>query len=97
MSTTTCKIPLGMFYGHMVVLPGEDYSELSDSSSFDHNIFDPSLQVTIDTQCNILSALAEDVQCRYYILYKNGVHPLNTGSFTTCLENIFYSFHVNGI
>lgn len=67
MSTTTCKIPLGMFYGHMVVLPGENYSELSDSSSFDDNIFDPSLQATIDTQCNILSALAEDVQCRYYI------------------------------
>lgn len=66
MSTTTCKIPLGMFYGHMVVLPGENYSELSDPSSFEENIFDPSLQATIDTQCNILSALAEDVQCRYY-------------------------------
>ncbi|EFN66625.1 Baculoviral IAP repeat-containing protein 6 [Camponotus floridanus] len=65
MSTTTCKIPLGVFYGHMVVLPGEDYSELSDSSSFNTSIFDPSLQVTINTQCNILSALAEDVQCRF--------------------------------
>jgi baculoviral IAP repeat-containing protein 6 len=53
-----------MFYGHMVVLPGEDYSELSDISSFDNNISDPSLQLTINTQCNILSALAEDVQCR---------------------------------
>lgn len=68
MSTTTCKIPLGVFYGHMVVLPGEDYSELSDSSSFNTSIFDPSLQVTINTQCNILSALAEDVQCRYCII-----------------------------
>lgn len=67
MSTTTCKIPLGVFYGHMVVLPGEDYSELNDSLSFNANIFDSSLQVTIDTQCNILSALAEDVQCRYVI------------------------------
>jgi len=65
MSTTTCKIPLGMFYGHMVVLPGEDYSEVNDASSFDTDIFDSSLQATIDTQCNILSALAEDVQCRY--------------------------------
>jgi len=64
MSTTTCKIPLGMFYGHMVVLPGEDYSELGDISSFNDNVSDPSLQFTIDTQCNILSALAEDVQCR---------------------------------
>jgi len=68
MSTTTCKIPLGMFYGHMVVLPGEDYSEVNDASSFDTDIFDSSLQATIDTQCNILSALAEDVQCRY--IYK---------------------------
>jgi len=67
MSTTTCKIPLGMFYGHMVVLPGEDYSETNDASSFDADIFDSSLQATIDTQCNILSALAEDVQCRYCI------------------------------
>ncbi|KAL0100417.1 hypothetical protein PUN28_019635 [Cardiocondyla obscurior] len=65
MSTTTCKIPLGMFYGHMVVLPGEDYSEVNDASSFDADIFDSSLQATIDTQCNILSALAEDVQCRF--------------------------------
>lgn len=65
MSTTTCKIPLGMFYGHMVVLPGEDYSEVNDAASFDADIFYSSLQATIDTQCNILSALAEDVQCRY--------------------------------
>lgn len=65
MSTTTCKIPLGMFYGHMVVLPGEDYSEVNDAATFDSDIFDSSLQATIDTQCNILSALAEDVQCRY--------------------------------
>jgi len=69
MSTTTCKIPLGMFYGHMVVLPGEDYSEVNDASSFDTDIFDSSLQATIDTQCNILSALAEDVQCRYIYIY----------------------------
>lgn len=74
MSTTTCKIPLGMFYGHVVILPGEDYSELSDSISFDDNILDPSLQVTIDTQCNILSALMEDVQCRY----KCGIHDNQT-------------------
>lgn len=70
MSTTTCKIPLGMFYGHMVVLPGEDYSEANDASSFDVDIFDSSLQATIDAQCNILSALAEDVQCRYVIEHK---------------------------
>ncbi|KAG7200149.1 hypothetical protein KM043_000587 [Ampulex compressa] len=64
MSTATCKIPLGMFYGHMVVLPGEDYSELTNIP-IPENTFEPSLQATIDTQCNILSALAEDVQCRF--------------------------------
>ncbi|XP_015440195.1 PREDICTED: baculoviral IAP repeat-containing protein 6 [Dufourea novaeangliae] len=63
MSPTMCKIPLGTFYGHMVVLPGEDYAELNTVSGFDN--FDPSIQSTIDTQCNILSALAEDVQCRF--------------------------------
>lgn len=62
MSTTRCKIPLGTFYGHMVVLPGEDYSELS---SFETNTSDSGLQSTIESHCNILSALAEDVQCRF--------------------------------
>lgn len=64
MSTTRCKIPLGMFYGHMVVLPGEDYSELTVSETNVNNISDPVLQSTIESQCTILSALAEDVQCR---------------------------------
>ncbi|XP_016842826.1 baculoviral IAP repeat-containing protein 6 isoform X2 [Nasonia vitripennis] len=65
MSTTRCKIPLGMFYGHMVVLPGEDYSELTASETNINNISDPVLQSTIESQCTILSALAEDVQCRF--------------------------------
>ena len=65
MSTTRCKIPLGMFYGHMVVLPGEDYSEFTASETNVNNISDPVLQSTIESQCTILSALAEDVQCRF--------------------------------
>lgn len=65
MSPIMCKIPLGMFYGHMVILPGEDYAELNNTFPI-FDIFDPSVQATIDTQCNILSALAEDVQCRYF-------------------------------
>ncbi|XP_076164518.1 BIR repeat containing ubiquitin-conjugating enzyme isoform X2 [Ptiloglossa arizonensis] len=64
MSPIMCKIPLGMFYGHMVILPGEDYAELNNTFPI-FDIFDPSVQATIDTQCNILSALAEDVQCRF--------------------------------
>lgn len=65
MSPTICKMPLGKFYGHMVVLPGEDYSELNNASPIFDNTSDPTVRATIDTQCNILSALAEDVQCRY--------------------------------
>ncbi|XP_017883088.1 baculoviral IAP repeat-containing protein 6 isoform X2 [Ceratina calcarata] len=64
MCPTMCRIPLGIFYGHMMVLPGEDYAELdSSSTAFDNT--DPNVQATIDTQCNILSALAKDVQCRF--------------------------------
>ena len=66
MTTTKCKIPLGMFYGHMVVLPGEDYSQLAAADP-NSSTSDPSLQSTIESHCNILSALVEDVQCRYYI------------------------------
>lgn len=65
MSTTRCKIPLGMFYGHMVVLPGEDYSERCASEINVSNMSDPSLQSNVEQQCKILSALAEDVQCRF--------------------------------
>lgn len=65
MSTTRCKIPLGMFYGHMVVLPGEDYSEMIDTRTDIASQSDVNLLTTIDTQCSILSALAEDVQCRF--------------------------------
>lgn len=65
MSTTRCKIPLGMFYGHMVVLPGEDYSERLACEINAHSMHDSQLQSTVNSQCTILSALAEDVQCRF--------------------------------
>ncbi|XP_043273976.1 baculoviral IAP repeat-containing protein 6 isoform X1 [Venturia canescens] len=65
MSTTRCRIPLGMFYGHMVGLPGEDYSEPTDSQTTTIGNSETSVQATIDTQCSILAALAEDVQCRF--------------------------------
>jgi baculoviral IAP repeat-containing protein 6 len=64
MSTTRCKIPLGMFYGHMVILPGEDYSEYSTETNVS-NTSDSLLKTIIESQCSILSALAEDVQCRF--------------------------------
>ncbi|XP_012256631.2 baculoviral IAP repeat-containing protein 6 isoform X2 [Athalia rosae] len=65
MSTTRCKIPLGMFYGHMVVLPGEDYFELNTSYDRQDNTMDTAVHPSIESQCSILSALAEDVQCRF--------------------------------
>ena len=70
MSPAKCKIPLGTFYGHMVVLPGEDYAEFAANESNINNINDPVLQNTIESQYSILSALAEDVQCRYILLVK---------------------------
>jgi hypothetical protein len=30
MSTTRCKIPIGSFYGHIVILPGECYPETNE-------------------------------------------------------------------
>ncbi|XP_046485616.1 baculoviral IAP repeat-containing protein 6 isoform X2 [Neodiprion pinetum] len=65
MSTTRCKIPLGMFYGHMLVLPGEDYSELNSSQVAHSSSTDANMYTSIEAQCSILSALAEDVQCRF--------------------------------
>lgn len=39
MSTTRCKIPIGSFYGHIVILPGECYSETSEAQGLsDSNI-----------------------------------------------------------
>lgn len=66
MATARCKIPLGMFYGHMIILPGEDYSEVDhfDIESTEA-ASDSSLVNVIESQCGILSALVEDVQCRF--------------------------------
>ncbi|XP_057338600.1 baculoviral IAP repeat-containing protein 6 isoform X3 [Microplitis mediator] len=65
MTTTRCKIPLGMFYGHIVVLPGEDYSEMFYTQPNNVSQNDTNLLATIDSQCSILSTLAEDIQCRF--------------------------------
>lgn len=37
MSTTRCKIPIGSFYGHIVILPGECYSETSEAQGLSDN------------------------------------------------------------
>ncbi|XP_076225750.1 BIR repeat containing ubiquitin-conjugating enzyme isoform X2 [Nomia melanderi] len=92
MSPTMCKIPLGTFYGHMVVLPGEDYAELHNTPTL-FDSFNPSVQATIDTQCNILSALAEDVQCRFSLAterLKSLLNPLLCSETTNFMHMQHY-------
>jgi len=51
MSTTRCKIPIGSFYGHIVILPGECYSETSEA----HGLSDSNIQVrSVDLVMNVL-------------------------------------------
>ncbi|XP_039282031.1 baculoviral IAP repeat-containing protein 6 isoform X3 [Nilaparvata lugens] len=72
MSTTKCKIPIGSFFGHMVLLPGEDYAE---KTSLVQNMTEENTQ----NQIQVLSALFEDVQCRYSLAcskLENLVTPL---------------------
>lgn len=58
MSTIRCRIPLGYFYGHLLVLPEEVPSELAEDI--------PNLSCTdLEKQINILSKLFEDISCRY--------------------------------
>lgn len=58
MSTIRCRIPLGYFYGHLLVLPEEVPSELAEDT--------PLLACTdLEKQINILSKLFEDISCRY--------------------------------
>ena len=58
MSATRCKIPMGTFYGHVVFLEKETYT-------------DPVMNLVktkssqIKTQLNVLNALYEDTHCRY--------------------------------
>jgi hypothetical protein len=51
MSTTRCKIPIGSFYGHIVILPGECYSETSEAQG----LSDSNIQVrSVDLVMNLL-------------------------------------------
>ncbi|XP_050306481.1 baculoviral IAP repeat-containing protein 6 isoform X2 [Anthonomus grandis grandis] len=52
MSTTRCRIPLGYFYGHVVVLPEENPNEAYVKPDY-------------EKQLNVLSKLLEDIGCRY--------------------------------
>lgn len=57
MSTTRCKIPVGYFYGHAIVLPEDVYSYNIDSIIPDKD--------QIEALNNVLITLFEDINCRY--------------------------------
>lgn len=56
MSTTRCRIPLGYFYGHVIVLPEDVPGEIY--------IKPPNYE----KQVGILSKLLEDISCRYSLV-----------------------------
>lgn len=58
MSSTKCKIPLGSFFGHLVVLESDGYGDiLLDYMKHQSN--------TVQAQIKALQSLHEDVHCRY--------------------------------
>lgn len=72
MSTAKCRIPLGNFYGHMVILPemlsSEQLKCISSQSTNDLN-----------NQLNVLNMLFEDISCRFSLAcskLKDLLHPL---------------------
>ncbi|KAG5886808.1 hypothetical protein JTB14_031450 [Gonioctena quinquepunctata] len=58
MSTIRSRIPLGYFYGHIIILPEEIPPELSQSTS-------TLACIDLEKQLGILSKLFEDISCRY--------------------------------
>ncbi|KAK9728572.1 Inhibitor of Apoptosis domain [Popillia japonica] len=71
MSTTRCRIPIGNFYGHLIVLP----EEISPDQVQNVNKLS---QADLEGQLNILALLLEDVSCRYSLAcskLKDLLHP----------------------
>lgn len=71
MSTIRSRIPLGYFYGHMIVLPEEVPHELIEDTS--------AVACTeLEKQRGVLSKLFEDISCRYSLAcskLKELLHP----------------------
>lgn len=77
MSATRCKIPIGYFYGHVVILENDAYSDPCKSSFFHeiickYNTFLFSVlnyvkanPANISGQIKALKSLYDDVHCRY--------------------------------
>lgn len=71
MSTARCRIPMGYFYGHMVVVPDEVSPEQAHELV---HVATPDW----DRQLSVLSKLFEDVSCRYSLAcskLKELLHP----------------------
>lgn len=71
MSTSRCKIPIGYFYGHLVVLPEDIPPEQTNEVQ---NI----ITTDLDKHLTVLSKLYEDVSCRYSLAcskLKDLLHP----------------------
>lgn len=78
MSTTRCRIPVGYFYGHLIVLPEEGAPDQAQSSS-------STIVNDLENQLNVLSMLLEDVNCRYSLAcskLKDLLHPLLTSGIS---------------
>ena len=62
MGTTKCRIPVGMFYGHTVVLP----SDLGRTATIppEVQVLSP---VNIQSHLSVLASLVEDIGCRYQL------------------------------
>lgn len=58
MSATRCKLPMGSFYGHVVVLDKDSYADPVMKFVKNKNNY-------IRTQLKVLNALYEDTHCRY--------------------------------
>lgn len=63
MSTTRCKIPIGSFYGHIVILPGECYQETSEAQGLSgSSIQVRSIYLVINVLYCLYIIMAEELQ-----------------------------------
>lgn len=87
MTTTRCRIPIGNFYGHIIVLPDEIPPDGDPLTT-------PCLGASdIESQMNVLAVLLEDVSCRYSLAcsrLKDLLHPLLTSDIPNSVHMAAY-------
>nr|CAD7460369.1 unnamed protein product [Timema tahoe] len=85
MSTTRCKIPIGLFYGHIVVLRGEgNPTDVQEAQG--------GFETNIQTQLLVLSALLEDIHCRYNLSCSK-LQELLAPLLTSEIPNVVHMHH----